>query len=50
LSASRVCGAGTAPIWEAEGTNTMLLKHAVGDDIAQHVELAFPRGERWSEP
>lgn len=50
MSASRVCDAGTAPIWEAEGTNAVLLKHTVGGDIAQPVELAFPREERWSKP
>lgn len=37
-------------MWEADGTNAVLSKHAVGDDIAQPVELAFPREERWSEP
>lgn len=49
-SASRVCNVGTAPSWEAEGTNAVLLKHRAGGDVAQHIELAFPREERWSEP
>lgn len=28
----------------------MFLKHTVGGDIAQHVELGFPGEERWPEP
>lgn len=40
--------AGTAPVWEGEGTRAMILKHTVGDDIAQHAEVAFPREEKWS--
>lgn len=44
LSVSRVGGAGAA-VWEAEGIRSVSLKHTAGDDMVQHVELAFLREE-----